>query len=99
MRPSRCLATTALARGGGVPQTPSAAYRGPAFRMTARQEPQRSGHFCPPPSPATAESRGPARIPETASPPALLPLPPLLVKQLVVGFLSPVTFITPVRPI
>jgi hypothetical protein len=42
---------------------------------------------------------GLARILETASPPALLPPPPSLVKQVTARFRIPVTFITSVRPI
>src|SRR5258708_3276263 len=103
MRPSRCLATTALARSGGVPQTPSAAWWGghscpPSVRFCPA-EPQSGGHSCPPSLLTSAEFRGLARIDQPAWPPALLPLPPSLVKQLAVGFLPPVTFITPVRPI
>src|SRR5947209_12411613 len=75
MRPSRCLATTALARSGGFTcfGSPEATSHKHLPRLLA-------AHFfrlCPAephvPTIRSTEFRGLARIPETASPPALLP--------------------------
>src|SRR5437870_9097088 len=102
MRPTRCLATTALARGGGVPQTPTAARGGghscpPSVRLLPGRTPSRTflsetlAHLLWIPRPLPEQIRPPRRQPST--PPSLGCQTPCSQIPL------PITFITPVRPI